>query len=389
MTSEPGSFARRTIEVRKPQIIADVIADNRYPPDIVAALERFRDEIRSEVVQPLTEEAPDRPLWDRAWAEYRGRTWLELPWYFAETFFYRRLLETIRYFQPGPWQNHDSFEHRKWHQLDEETSALQLYASLLSRAASLNDPALRFDFLLHCALWGNRADLSNRTIAVGVDSAGDTSQREQILIDHTDAVRERLVAPASRRVDFVNDNYGLELLFDMALADFLLTGGWVGEIRFHLKPQPFFVSDAMIKDARHALQLLAQHEDRLLADLGQRLDQHVADRRLQLRDHPFWATCLHFPDMPEDLRAELAAADLVILKGDVNYRRLLEDRHWPHTTRMEDVTAYFPAPFVTLRTLKGEIMVGLEPGQAEALAASDPTWLINGQRGVIQLVTRY
>jgi len=53
-----------------------------------------------------------------------------------------------------------------------------------------------------------------------------------------------------------------------------------------------------------------------------------------------------------------------------------------------DVTGYFPAPFLTLRTLKGEIMVGLEPGQAEALSAADPTWLINGKRGVIQLVIR-
>ena len=55
---------------------------------------------------------------------------------------------------------------------------------------------------------------------------------------------------------------------------------------------------------------------------------------------------------------------------------------------MEDVCAYFPAPFVTLRTLKGEIMVGLQPGQAEALQAEDPDWLIDGRRGVIQLVRR-
>ena len=93
-----------------------------------------------------------------------------------------------------------------------------------------------------------------------------------------------------------------------------------------------------------------------------------------------------FREMPPAVHASLASAALVVVKGDVNYRRLLDDLHWPHTTRMEDVTGYFPAPFVALRTLKGEIMVGLAPGEAERLAADDPTWLINGKRGVIHLV---
>jgi hypothetical protein len=72
----------------------------------------------------------------------------------------------------------------------------------------------------------------------------------------------------------------------------------------------------------------------------------------------------------------------------VNYRRLLDDAHWSRTARMEEIAAYFPAPFVTLRTLKGEIMVGLGSGQAEAIAAQDPTWLINGKRGIIQYVDK-
>jgi len=95
---------------------------------------------------------------------------------------------------------------------------------------------------------------------------------------------------------------------------------------------------------------------------------------------------LFFREMPSPLMNRLAKANLVLLKGDVNYRRLLDDRHWPHATRMEAITGYFPAPFVTLRTLKGEIMVGLQAGQAEQIAAADPTWLINGKRGVIQYV---
>ena len=80
----------------------------------------------------------------------------------------------------------------------------------------------------------------------------------------------------------------------------------------------------------------------------------------------------------------LAAADLVILKGDANYRRLLGDAHWPPTTSFAAVTGYFPAPLVALRTLKAEIIVGLQPGQVERLQAEDPAWLVNGRRGLIQ-----
>jgi len=100
----------------------------------------------------------------------------------------------------------------------------------------------------------------------------------------------------------------------------------------------------------------------------------------------FWTTYLMFRQMPEHLRQDLAHSAVVLIKGDVNYRRLLDDRSWPHTTSMESICSYFPAPFAALRTLKGEIMVGLEAGQAEELQANDPTWLINGKRGVIQLV---
>jgi hypothetical protein len=128
--------------------------------------------------------------------------------------------------------------------------------------------------------------------------------------------------------------------------------------------------------------------DAAVRELGARLHEHLAAERLVLKNHLFWTSCLMFRQMPPSLRTELERPNLVILKGDVNYRRLLDDRHWPHTARLEEVADYFPLPFLVLRTLKGEIMVGLKPGQAEALAAEDLTWLINGKRGIIQLVTK-
>jgi uncharacterized protein with ATP-grasp and redox domains len=384
MTSEPGSFARSTIVERKPQIIRQVIEDNNYPPHIVGALEAFRQEIASQPMQPLHEQAPDVAFWNRELAAYQGKTWLDAPWYFAETFFYRRLLEAVHYFQPGPREGHDPFGKQKRQQ---EEAAVERLAESWSQLADV-EPEVVFEALLHSCLWGNRADLSNYTVALRASSGlAAREERRHILTDHTDEVGE-LLASSLPRVDFVNDNVGLELLFDLALADFLLVQGMAREVVFHLKARPFFVSDAMPKDARATVALLRMAPDAAVRELGARLHEHLAGERLVLKDHPFWTSCLMFRQMPPSLRTELERSNLVILKGDVNYRRLLDDRHWPHTTRLEEVADYFPAPFLVLRTLKGEIMIGLKPGQAEALAAEDPTWLINGKRGIVQLVTK-
>jgi uncharacterized protein with ATP-grasp and redox domains len=383
MTSEPGSFARRTIAERKPQIIRQAIVDNGYPPSIVRALEAFREEVASRPMRPLREQAPDVAFWNRELAAHRGKTWLEIPWYLAESYFYRRLLEAVRYFQPGPWKGHDPFGKRKRKQ---EELAVDRLAEGWGQLAGV-EPEVAFEALLHSCLWGNRADLSNYTVAVqACGGLAASEERRHVLIDHTDAV-QGLLADGLERVDFSNDNVGLDLLFDLALADFLLVQGWTRTAVFHLKDHPFFVSDAMPKDVQTTISLLRAASDPAVRELGTRMQGHVEAERLILKDDPFWTSSLMFRDLPPSLRAELARSDLVTLKGDVNYRRLLDDRHWPHTTRMEEIAGYFPASFLVLRTLKGEIMTGLEPGQAEALAAEDPTWLINGKRGIIQLVT--
>jgi len=380
MTSEPGSFARATIVERKPQILHQVIEDNGYPAPIVQRLEALAAEIAAEPIRPLQEPAPDAAFWNGELAAWAGKTWLEVPWYLAETAFYRRLLEAVEYYQPGPWQRHDPFGQQKRKQTEGAVARLAEDWAALDAAG----PDLAFEALLHSALWGNRADLSNYTVRLGVPGGlAAREERHNLLIDHTDDVR-RTVTGGLRRVDFVNDNVGLDLLFDLALADLLLRHGWVRQITFHVKDSPFFVSDAMPQDVRDTVSLLRLSPDAAVQALGVRLAAHLAAGRLALETDPFWTTYLMFRHLPPPLREELALSDLVILKGDVNYRRLLDDRHWPHTARLEEIGAYFPTPFLVLRPLKGEILVGLAPGQAEVLAAEDADWLIDGQHGLIQ-----
>ena len=385
MTSEEGSFAQRTVLRRKPQIARDVLRDNHYPPEIQAAVEGLITEIESlSPVHPLHEAAPDVEYWDEQWRPYAGRHWLALPWYFAEAFFYRRLLEAVRYFQPGPWEGHDPFAMAKRRAIEGPHGALLLAThALLELPAELPAALLA---LLHDSLWGNRADLSNREVVARL--AGHGAEQQDLLLDDSAQVVDFLLKGAHRRIDFINDNAGPEAAFDLLLAGFLLDRSLTGAVRMHLKPYPFYVSDALIPDMRELISRLEGAPEPRLRAAGERLEGHLQSGRLELTTDRFWASAYEFRDMPADLRRDLARADLVIIKGDANYRRLLGDRHWPYTTRLAEIVAYFPAPLAVLRTLKAEIIVGLEPGQAEQLAAADANWLVNGKRGLIQFVGR-
>ncbi|MEI7988794.1 MAG: 1-phosphofructokinase, partial [Chloroflexota bacterium] len=244
MTSEIGSFARSTIEERKLIIIRQVTEDFAYPPEIVQSLTEFTAEIASQPIQPLSEKADDVTFWNQEMSLYAGRTWLELPWYFAETWFYRRLLECTHYLQPGDWKDIDPFQKQKEKQIQADTKRL---SSIWEQFAGLDSETL-FTALLHSCLWGNRTDLSNFTVKVkaahGLATQGEV---ENILIDDTQQVHD-LLSKRVKRVDFINDNSGIDVLFDLVLADFILQQDWSREVIFNLKQRPFFVSDAMPKD---------------------------------------------------------------------------------------------------------------------------------------------
>ena len=377
-------FAHNTLKVRKPGIIDEIIALNHFPAAINQTLAGLRDEIVGGVVRGLREDAPDRGFWDAASAPFVGRSWLDVPWYWAEAFLYRRILEATRYFQPGPWQGFDPFAAKK--QAEWQPDAAPRLVDELLRELEGSSGAARFRRLLHASLWGNRTDLSYAvpTQFAKEQQAGQAAdEQDHLLVDDWPAVWSHLQRAAAGRLAVITDNAGTELLMDLALVDHLLSEGLANRVDLHLKPQPFYVSDAMARDVAAGLHALPGGGS-LAARLSCRLWAHIDGGRLVLCTHWFYASSLFFAALPADLARDLAGYDLVLVKGDANYRRLVGDYHWPLTTPFAQVTAHFPAPVVALRTFKSEVLVGLQPGQAEAAAAEDPDWLVNGRRGVIQ-----
>lgn len=380
LTSEPDSFAQRTFAVRIPRIIEETIELNSFPDDIRGALEELRIEILDGRILGLHEETPDKAFWDQVSNPYIGRTWLDIPWYWGEAFMYRRILEATRYFLPGPTYGFDPYAATKATEWKPE-AAPRLVNLLLEEAPP--EPRARFERLLHASLWGNRTDLSYNVAAQVGRAARLEDERSNLLVNHTEQVWEYLRQKPRRRLGIITDNAGTELLMDLALTDFILSEGLAERVDLHLKPQPFFVSDAMPDDVETGLDALKMDGDAARA-LGERVRSHQENQRLGLRTHWHYATSLFYFQLPGDLHAELASMDLVILKGDVNYRRLVGDVHWPPTRPFEQATAYFPAPLVALRTMKAELIVGLGTGEAKRLWEQDPEWMVNGRRGLIQ-----
>lgn len=387
------AFTYNSIVVRLPDIARRTLAENEFPADVANDIETLIRDISTARIRPLAgDAAPDAAEWASYVEPYLDQGWLEPPWFFVETYFYRRVLEATGYFQPGPGREVDPFSHQK--KLALETMArpvLELsreVRELLAPAGHAPDAVAALGRLLALVLWGNQADLSMWAADDEEKPSHDDvdQQSAHTLADDTAAVVDHLYGrkvPA-KRADFVLDNAGFELIADLYLAGFLLDQRLVETVVLHVKLHPTFVSDAIDADVRATIAYLAESEHQDTAFLGERLQAQLKSGRLKLQTHPFWTSPLAMWEMPLSLKEELSRSDLLVSKGDANYRRLLGDRHWAFTVPFADILCYSPAPLVALRTMKSQVAAGLRSGQPEAVGEQDPDWLTNGRWGVIQ-----
>ncbi|MFJ2632942.1 damage-control phosphatase ARMT1 family protein [Streptomyces sp. NPDC087422] len=428
MSGTPGSFARSVLADRHPALIRQVADAFPYPPEQRRALDALAEETAAPASADATSGPPIGPLSTRTgtdtraddvrrWAEwgaeaYVGRaSWYEVPFLWAESYFYRRLLDAVGYFGPGPWQGVDPFGPFKRAELTGPEVADELAA-----LDALDDlaPDDRDRAVLQGALWGNRADLGFRISANASTAHGSTAEAsstntsstntpptpaptstpsDDLLADDSAALWRHLAAapPGTAAVTVIADNAGRELIPDLILIDHLLHTGRAATAVLHVKPYPYFVSDATTSDVVDCLRRIGQAPGRRARETGARLWSALGTGRLAVRAHPFACAPLPYADMPADLRAELGRATLTVLKGDLNYRRLVGDRLWPPTTEFSLPTGYFPSPLAALRTLKSDVIVGLDAGTVTALdansAANGGAWRTSGTYAVVQVRT--
>jgi hypothetical protein len=372
--SSDSPFASDVFVKRHPALIDRLMEAWPYGPEQRRALAELAEENVAGVIQPLPDGAVDAEQWKSWGAEFYGQRWTEVPFLWAESFFYRRLLEAVGYYESGPWQGVDVFAPFKQSELAGEAVSAEIGA--LNEVADLADSD-RGQALLLSSLWGNRADLGFQiTAGRGVEASG-------LVADDSARLWGLLRSEPGGRVVLVADNAGSEMVADLVLVDHVLTHGLAGEVVLHVKPLPYYVSDAGLGDVAACLRELlgSKGEGR---SVGERLRKAAAAGRLRVRADAFFCAPFDFTAMSEAMREEFASATLTILKGDLNYRRLVGDRWWEPTASFGEVTSYFPGRVATLRTLKSDVIVGLDPDMVRELDVTGRRWRTSGTHALIQ-----
>lgn len=372
LNNDPGGFAWGVWHNRTPRLLAQIRDAHVYGPEQRAALDALSREVSAGNIEPLPAVAHDADLW-AAWADGNyGKRWADAPYLWSESYFYRRVLEAVDFFTPGPWYFVDPFAYLK----DAELHTAASEAMLAAQGQLADKPvAEQGQVKLLASLWGNRADLGFR-IGQQTEAA-----RAGLVADESAALWAALDPPGE--VIVVTDNAGQELLADLILADHLLAAGRAIRVRLHVKPYPYFVSDATAADVGACADRLGRTGE--TAGVTARLRAAAADGRFSLHTHEFYCAPLPFSAMPPDLAEQFASASLTIMKGDLNYRRLTGDRAWSPVASFGDVVSYFTGPLAALRTLKSDVIVGLSPATVAELDESSPSWRTDGSRALIQV----
>ncbi|XP_003741958.1 protein-glutamate O-methyltransferase [Galendromus occidentalis] len=398
-----STFAYKTIKDRLPVILTKVIDHLSRRADQIESV--YGSESREEVKQTIgrlsklrnelqtnkdyisiEDSYSDSVIWNEQIPREESPRWFEGSWLFAECYFYRRIFEAFQLAKH--LERYDYFSEQKQAALTNSMTAIHALTE------SVETTKIDVETLWTVSLWGNKCDLS-------LSNGQDNSQEEDPILQlqkydcrilHNDIklVAELVRSKNNLKLAVILDNAGFELVTDLILLDHLTSYGHASEIRLYVKMMPWFVSDALTHDVLYVIDTLEASKVPSTAALGRRCKGYLDSKQWTVHERSYWTLPYDYSEMKEvdpKLYDELSGADLLVFKGDLNYRKLVGDRAWKvDIDFQQSLLGFRPSPLVTLRTIKADTVTGLEVGVAEKAASSDPNWMITGEFAVVQYV---
>ena len=332
------------------------------------------------IPRPLPDDGqPDIAGYNEELAARGDLTWLDVSWLFAECYLYRRLHTPFSL--STHWKNYDVFSRSKASTFRSSKHAVLELAAKYKQLQtqfrnSEREPSsqeleaaerLLFTEMCEICLWGNATDLSLLTSLSYEDiqklqgAEAQKSRAKNVVVNDLPAAYKVLKEAKqkrpndTRRTDIILDNAGFELYVDLILAGYLLSARLATEVVLHPKSIPWFVSDVIPKDFADLLNALADpsnfykltsedagHESpqealtdtqtENLAFLFKQWSNFHQQGQLKIRPNRFWThagSYWRLPKVAPGLFDDLKQSELVIYKGDLNYRKLTGDVSQP------------------------------------------------------------
>lgn len=329
LRDDPAGLARRryegfvadTLARRIPAIIRN--AEEGLEAGAVRQLRALAHAISADGPMVLDLSGWTVPGWEDMPARVNGRRPSQAPFFDFEFWMYHRMLAATRF----PETRIDPFRLIKHRDLDRH---LAWADEVLPRIATLADG-------LRLSLGANAHDLSQIVTPQGSHEVG-----ADMLDIH---------AAGIRRLNIIADNFGGEFVGDLVLAVVAAEAGI--DAVLHVKQLPMFVSDTTMDDVTILL-------DRLGAgsDFGQRLAGAIRVGSIRFAAHWFWSAPQFFDRLPV---AELGTGPgvLNVVKGDLNFRRLVGDVSVPVETQFHALDVLPAAPMLSLRSIKSYCVAGM------------------------------
>lgn len=373
--------------------------------DAIGGISKLKYEVQTD--KPMTEipgDDSDEYEWNRLLKEIEpNNSYFSAVWLYAECYCYRRIKSIFA--ETKTLKDFDYFENSKKLELKNSmvniANVIKSVNEFNATAPSREQVGVFFRKLLKINLWGNRNDLSvtlgKEIEQVNSDPIADVETfNQELLVDQTQDIWNCLsVEKSDKTIDIINDNSGYELLCDFVLSDFIIHHKLAKKIRFRVKAIPWFISDVLPSDFNYTISELKSQKQSLLCDAGTRWENYLSSGEFELiepADH-FFTSPFEFYKMEKvspDLYRSIAEAHLAIFKGDLNYRKLLADINWDPTTDFRtSLSGFEPTNLCALRTVKADLISGLQPGVAEELDEKEgKKWMASGKYGVIQFINK-
>ncbi len=271
--------------------------------------------------------------------------------------------------------------------------------------------------LLNSNLTGNSYDSSQTamnarretTDVINVNNDESYGSYLADLINFSKFVNENSIPSNNNKVEVINylvDNSGIEFLNDLILA-YHLNKELNCRVVFHVNVLPIFVSDVIENDYVCLYDTISQElnetsmpglssEEIVNAKaLLEEIDKKFEDNIFEIKKDFYCNMPLLYKDWYKYNSATAKSLfekvnSLLIIKGDLNYRRLVGDykANWmrPESASLSLYTRFIKVPLLVVRSYKSNLILDIKNKDIKDLDHNFTDWRTNGKFGTIRFI---